>query len=100
MVEEPMPPVPLAAQIIDPRPAGATIQAARLIQDHGAPALAQSIVAEKIPATPRPAPDPCADAFLSGVCRERMRWSHCHPDRWDAVPECVVQKFDVSYSVN
>ena len=25
-------------------------------------------------------------------CKERLRWSHCHPDKWDQVPECRVRR--------
>jgi hypothetical protein len=33
------------------------------------------------------------------ICKEAARWNHCHPDKWDKVPECVVQKFDSSHSM-
>jgi hypothetical protein len=29
--------------------------------------------------------------FVREICKERLRWSHCHPDKWDRVPECRVQ---------
>jgi hypothetical protein len=37
----------------------------------------------------------CAEGvFISReICKERLRWSHCHPDKWDQVPECAVHKF-------
>jgi hypothetical protein len=28
------------------------------------------------------------------ICKERLRWSHCHPDKWDQVPECRVHRSD------
>jgi hypothetical protein len=28
------------------------------------------------------------------ICKEAARWNHCHPDKWNKVPECVVQEFD------
>jgi hypothetical protein len=34
--------------------------------------------------------------FAREVCKERLRWSHCHPDKWDRVPECRVQHFTPS----
>ena len=39
--------------------------------------------------------DQCAqDGFFAReICKERLRWSHCHPDKWDRVPECRVQHF-------
>jgi hypothetical protein len=39
--------------------------------------------------------DRCAqDGFFAReICKERLRWSHCHPDKWDRVPECRVQHF-------
>jgi hypothetical protein len=35
----------------------------------------------------------CANAgWVRGAfCREAARWSHCHPDKWDKAPECMVQ---------
>jgi len=30
--------------------------------------------------------------FAQEICRERLRWSHCHPDKWDRVPECRVRQ--------
>jgi hypothetical protein len=30
------------------------------------------------------------------ICKEEVRWNHCHPDKWNKVPECAVQKFDYS----
>ena len=37
--------------------------------------------------------DQCKDRMLLGraFCNEAARWSHCHPDKWDKVPECMVQ---------
>ncbi|MCB1890118.1 MAG: zinc ribbon domain-containing protein [Rhodocyclaceae bacterium] len=29
--------------------------------------------------------------FAKAICREKVRWSHCAPDRWDTVPECAVK---------
>jgi hypothetical protein len=26
------------------------------------------------------------------LCKERLRWSYCHPNKWDQVPECRVQR--------
>jgi hypothetical protein len=26
------------------------------------------------------------------LCKERLRWTHCHPNRWDQVPECRVHR--------
>lgn len=26
-----------------------------------------------------------------GICMERTRWNHCHPDNWNKTPECAVQ---------
>ncbi|MCB1915848.1 MAG: zinc ribbon domain-containing protein [Rhodocyclaceae bacterium] len=31
-------------------------------------------------------------SFLAkALCREKVRWSYCAPDRWDKVPECAVK---------
>ena len=30
--------------------------------------------------------------FQKAICRERVRWSRCAPDRWDTVPECAVNE--------
>jgi len=29
--------------------------------------------------------------FAKAICREKVRWSYCAPDRWDTVPECSVK---------
>jgi len=29
----------------------------------------------------------------SDVCRETVRWNHCHPNRWGTVRECTVERF-------
>jgi hypothetical protein len=26
------------------------------------------------------------------ICKERLRWSRCHPDKWDQLPECRVRR--------
>jgi hypothetical protein len=26
------------------------------------------------------------------ICKERLRWNYCHPDKWDQVPECRVRR--------
>ncbi|MCB1906558.1 MAG: zinc ribbon domain-containing protein [Rhodocyclaceae bacterium] len=28
--------------------------------------------------------------FTKAICREKVRWQYCAPDRWDTVPECEV----------
>lgn len=85
-------------QIIDARAETATIAPARVAQDH-ATSIAQVSVPESGRAqTPTPESQ-CGDGFWGNVCRERVRWSHCHPDKWDMTPECVVQKFDSAYSL-
>jgi hypothetical protein len=35
----------------------------------------------------------CDDrGFIGGAfCREGARWRHCHPDKWDVAPECMVK---------
>jgi hypothetical protein len=38
--------------------------------------------------------------FLNDVCREAARWNHCHPDHWDTVHECAVQRFASSGASN
>jgi hypothetical protein len=92
---------PLPAQILDSRPEGGTLQPARVMQDHGTRAIAQSGGAAEIAlAQAHSGQEQCDDGFWGGICRERVRWDHCHPDKWDTVPECVVQKFGASYSVN
>lgn len=59
------------------------------------------------PLPPPAAPAPAIPAWLSTlraelavcekksflektICREKVRWSRCAPDRWDTVPECAV----------
>jgi hypothetical protein len=32
------------------------------------------------------------------VCREAVRWNHCHPNRWGTVRECTVERFASSGS--
>ncbi|MCB1956545.1 MAG: zinc ribbon domain-containing protein [Rhodocyclaceae bacterium] len=29
--------------------------------------------------------------FAKAICREKVRWNHCAPDRWNTVPECAVK---------
>lgn len=31
--------------------------------------------------------------WRNDICRERVRWSYCHPNRWDSVSECTVERF-------
>jgi hypothetical protein len=102
LVEESTSAMPVVAQIIEPRVEGVTTQLSRVTQDPHplTSVITQSRAAATAAAHPAPAQEPCTDAFWSGICRERMRWAYCHPDKWDTVAECVVQKFDVSYSVN
>jgi hypothetical protein len=38
--------------------------------------------------------------LLNDVCREAARWKHCHPDHWDTVQECAVQRFASSGASN
>jgi hypothetical protein len=35
----------------------------------------------------------CDDRGFVGqaFCREGARWKHCHPDKWDVAPECMVK---------
>lgn len=35
----------------------------------------------------------CDDRGFVGkaFCREGARWRHCHPDKWDVAPECMVK---------
>jgi hypothetical protein len=30
--------------------------------------------------------------FQRVICREKARWKHCHPDKWDKTAECVGQQ--------
>jgi hypothetical protein len=37
--------------------------------------------------------DQCTGGFLRReICREAIRWTYCHPDKWDQVSECIVGK--------
>jgi hypothetical protein len=30
--------------------------------------------------------------FAREACKEKIRWNHCHPDKWNNVPECMVHR--------
>jgi hypothetical protein len=75
----------------------ATILPVRAIQEQPA-SNEQTKSTENIVAQPRESQTSCGDGLWGEICRERMRWNYCHPDKWDVVAECVVQKFEVSYS--
>ena len=38
--------------------------------------------------------------LMNDVCREAARWKHCHPNHWDTVRECAVQRFAASAASN
>lgn len=106
--EAPARPAPRPAPKPAPKPAPATKSAPKAVP---APAAAPEPKPEPIPEPP-PAPPPpaaaavpawltslraelavCAEkSFLEKtICREKVRWSRCAPDRWDTVPECAVK---------
>jgi hypothetical protein len=31
--------------------------------------------------------------WRNDLCRETTRWNYCHPDRWETVRECAVERF-------
>jgi hypothetical protein len=94
--EEPVSTMALNVPNVDARTEGAAMQAPRVVQDPNPAPLAPSLIAQSTAVAPRPSEPPCGDGFWSGICKERMRWSQCHPDKWDTVPECTVQKFDAA----
>jgi hypothetical protein len=95
-LEDPLSTVALNVQSVDSRPEGATVQAPRIAQDQIPAPLAQSAIGQNVAAFQGPTEAQCGEGFWSGICKERLRWSLCHPDKWDTVPECSVQKFDLS----
>lgn len=38
--------------------------------------------------------------WRSDLCRETVRWNYCHPNHWDAVRECTVERFASSAMPN
>ena len=95
-LEEPLSALTLSPQSVDARAEAATAQVQRAAQDANPSPVAQSVMAQA-QATPQGPSEPqCAGGFWGGLCKERMRWGYCHPDKWDTIPECSVQKFDVS----
>jgi len=70
---------------------------ARLAQDQGTSAQ-QLALAENAVSHPQPIQGRCGEGLLGDICKERARWSYCHPDKWDTAAECAVPKFDLSYS--
>jgi hypothetical protein len=85
-----------APQNVEVRTETATVPPMRLAQDQSAGAEQAST--SETGATGDVAGNRCADGFWGGLCRERMRWNTCHPDKWDVTPECAVQKFN-SYNL-
>jgi hypothetical protein len=85
-----------APQNVEVRTETATVPPVRLAQDLSA-AIAQASIAETA-ASAEGEDKRCPDGFWGGLCRERMRWNNCHPDKWDVTPECTVQKFN-SYNL-
>jgi hypothetical protein len=90
---------PLSPQISVARVESATTQPSRAAQDQGSSGE-QPMLAENAVTSAQPAQKPCGKGFWGSICEERMRWSYCHPDKWDMVPKCAVQKFDLSYSLD
>ena len=85
-----------APQNVEVRTENATAAAVRSAHDQIA-ASEQASVAETAAAA-QGEDKRCPDGFWGGLCRERMRWNNCHPDKWDVTPECTVQKFN-SYNL-
>jgi hypothetical protein len=81
---------PPVESAMEPAPRAAAYQAA---------AIEQPVARDDAPAQPAPTEDPCGDGLWGNVCRERRRWTECHPDKWDSAPGCFVQAFDISYSM-
>jgi len=98
-VEQSTPPVlpPQSPQLIDSRIESVTVTPARLAQDQGTSAQ-QLALAENAVSHPQPIQGRCGEGLLGDICKERARWSYCHPDKWDTAAECAVPKFDLSYS--
>jgi hypothetical protein len=96
VVEQPVSskPAPAAEPLIET----AGIQPLRAIQEQPA-SNEHAKSTENIVAQPQRSQTSCGDGLWGEICRERMRWNYCHPDKWDLVAECVVQKFEVSYSL-
>jgi hypothetical protein len=95
-VEETLSTIALNVQSVDARPEGGTMPAPRIAQDQIPAPLAQSAIGQNVATFQGPTEAQCGDGFWSGICKERLRWSLCHPDKWDTVPECTVQKFDAA----
>jgi hypothetical protein len=95
-MEEPLSTIALNAQSVEPRPEGVTMHAPRVAQEPNVAPIAQSAIPQNVAAAQGQSEPQCGDGFWSGICKERLRWSQCHPDKWDTVPECTVQKFEVA----
>jgi hypothetical protein len=85
-----------ASQNVEVRTENATMPPVRSAQDQSAGTEQASIAETALVADA--SDNRCADGVWGSLCRERMRWANCHPDKWDLTPECAVQKFN-SYNV-
>jgi hypothetical protein len=99
LVEYSTPALPLTSQITDFGTESATPATSRVAQHQGASGE-QSKAVENGPAHAQSAQSHCDEGFWGSICKERMRWNYCHPDKWDMHAQCVVQAFDLSYSLN
>ena len=85
-----------ASQNVEVRTENATMPAVRSGQDQSAGTEQASIAETSLVADA--SDNRCGDGVWGSLCRERVRWANCHPDKWDLTPECAVQKFN-SYNV-